>query len=188
MTIKHIMVQLPEPCNPKSEAYKAGYKNICEIGKERIRRAGKKILEEHPELRGDLDVGFRVFKVDEPNVTETYYRPAEWDKTLLHALEDPVRPDRSDLDLFFGCVLDIGLPINLAYTRRRVCREHVYIYADGDMIGCFAREISPRLLIRLFELKPHCLVIRESSLSAGLMMYVDRYKEDISPHTEVRLL
>ncbi len=106
---KFIMVQIPEPCDENSEAYKAGFKNICEIGKERIRRAGKKILEEHPEAAGKLDTGFRVLKVDSTNMQDVYYRPDEYTQDLLSSLTDNIKPDRTPEDLLFQVMLDLGV-------------------------------------------------------------------------------
>lgn len=103
---KFIMVQLQEPCDEKSEAFKAGYKNICEIGKERIRRAAKKIAEDKPNAK--FDGGFRVFKVDDSNMKDIYYAPADYSQSLLDAFESNIKEDRTDLDLFFGCILDWG--------------------------------------------------------------------------------
>lgn len=111
---KFIMVQLPEPCDEKSEAYKAGYKNICEIGKERIRRAAKKIAEENPEA--EFDGGFRVLKLDSTNMEEVYYTPAETNQQMLINFESNIKPDRNDLDLLFGCLIDWGLPLSMPYT------------------------------------------------------------------------
>ena len=105
---KFIMVQLPEPCDEKSEAYKAGYPNICEIGKERIRRAGKKIKEENPLTTVELDTGFRVLKLADSNMTDVYYSAEEYDRDMLDRLVSNIKPDRTDLDLLFGCLLEWG--------------------------------------------------------------------------------
>ena len=112
---KFIMVQLPEPCDEKSEAYKAGYKNICEIGKERIRRAGDKIKSESPMTTQDLDIGFRVLKLDDTNMKDVYYAPDDYDQGMLAGLESNIKDDRTDLDLLFGCLIDWGLPLSLPY-------------------------------------------------------------------------
>ena len=112
---KFIMVQLPEKCDEASEAYKAGYKNICEIGKERIRRAGDKIKSESPTTTQDLDIGFRVLKLDDTNMKDVYYAPDDYDQGMLAALESNIKDDRTDLDLLFGCLIDWGLPLSLPY-------------------------------------------------------------------------
>ena len=110
---KYILVQLPEPCDKNSEAYKAGYSNICEIGKERIRRAGKKIKEENPLTTLDLDIGFRVLKLADSNMNNVYYGVNEYDQNMLARLESNIKSDRTDLDLLFGCLLEWGLPLSL---------------------------------------------------------------------------
>lgn len=115
---KFIMVQLPEPCDEKSEAYKAGFPNICEIGKERIRRAAKKIAAENPDK--PFDGGFRVFKLDETNMTDVYYSAGEYNQDMLSQLESNIKPDRTDLDLLFGCLLDWGLPLSMPYTSEKI--------------------------------------------------------------------
>ena len=133
---KFIMVQLPEPCDEKSEAYKAGYKNICEIGKERIRRAGEKILKEQlannnstlNSPNSKLDIGFRVLKLDSTNMKDVYYAPCDYDQDFLHQLESNIKDDRTDLDLLFGCLIDWGLPLSLPYKseqNRRLHRPHL---------------------------------------------------------------
>ena len=116
---KFIMVQLPEKCDEKSEAFKAGYKNICEIGKERIRRAGEKIKKEHPEAKG-LDVGFRVLNVSDSNMKDVYYAAGEYTQDLLVQTESNIKEDRTDLDLLFGCLLDWGLPLSLPYRSEEI--------------------------------------------------------------------
>mgnify|MGYP002543457250 CR=1 FL=1 len=110
---KFIMVQLPEPCDETSEAYKAGYKNICEIGKERIRRAGEKIKAESPMTTQDLDIGFRVLKLDDTNMKDVYYAADDYSQDMIAGLESNIKDDRTDLDLLFGCLIDWGLPVSL---------------------------------------------------------------------------
>lgn len=140
---KFIMVQLPEKTDETSEAYKAGYKNICEIGKERIRRAGKKILEENKDKEGieNLDIGFRALKLDDTNMRDVYYSPSEYSQNLLSLLESNVKPDRSDLDLLFGCLLEWGLPLSLPYACEKIGECTVHNYNNGDLIACFDEDI-----------------------------------------------
>lgn len=133
--IKYIMVQLPENTDKKSEAYKAGYKNICEIGKERIRRAGKKIKEEAPLITQNLDIGFRVLKLDDSNMNEVYYSPDDYSQGFLNQLESNIKEDRTDLDLLFGCLLDWGLPLSLPYSSEQIEGCTVHNYNDGDLIA-----------------------------------------------------
>ena len=113
---RFIMVQVQEPCGENTDAYNAGFKNICEIGKERIRRAGRKIIEEHPEVADSLDIGFRVLKLDDSNMKDVYYNPSEYSQDLLSQMESNVKEDRTDLDLLFGCLLEWGLPLSLSYS------------------------------------------------------------------------
>ena len=116
MKTKFILVQLPEETTEDSEAYKAGYKNICEIGKERIRRAGKKIKEESPLTTQDLDIGFRVFRVDSSNYEEVEHAPKNWNQQELDLFLNNIRSDRTYLDLLFGCMLDWGVQLSLPMT------------------------------------------------------------------------
>ena len=136
---KFIMVQLPEPCDEKSAAFKAGYANICEIGKERIRRAAKKIAEEHP--MAQFDGGFRVFKVDSTNMKDVYYTPAEYDRTMLTGLASNIKEGRSEEDLLFGCLLEWGLTLSLPYHTEVINGVTVHNYNNGDLIACFAENI-----------------------------------------------
>ncbi len=158
-----IMVQLPELCDKKSFAFKAGYKTICEIGKERIRRAGAKIKSEHALDRPDLDVGFRVFKIDESNMTDAYYYPSEYTKNLLDPAILSVKPDRTELDLLFGCVLDCGLPLSLPYKLERIGEATVHNYAEGALFACFDARVSIDSVIAMALRSPLRVVFRESS-------------------------
>ena len=141
---KFIMIQLPEPCDEKSEAYKAGYSNICEIGKERIRRAAKKIAEEHPDAK--FDGGFRVLKLDDTNMKDVYYAPADYQQTLLDQLESNIKEDRTDLDLLFGCLLEWGLPLSLPCQSEDIDGCTVHNYNDGDLIACFDENIPDSVM------------------------------------------
>ena len=156
---KFIMVQLPEKCDEKSEAFKAGYKNICEIGKERIRRAGEKIKNEHPEAKG-LDVGFRVLKVSDSNMKDVYYAAGEYTQDLLVQMESNIKEDRTDLDLLFGCLLDWGLPLSLPYRSEEIEGCVVHTYNDGDLIACFAEKIPESVVKTIAKRKPLRAVFR----------------------------
>ncbi|MGI6365254.1 MAG: site-specific DNA-methyltransferase [Bacillota bacterium] len=139
---KFIMVQLPEVCDEKSEAAKAGYSNICEIGKERIRRAGEKIKAEAGMMAQDLDIGFRVFKLDSSNMRDVYYSAGEYSQDMLSALEDNIKEDRNDMDLLYACLLDWGLPLSMPHTQEQIDGFTVHIYNDGDLFACFDKNIS----------------------------------------------
>ncbi len=156
---KFIMVQLPEPCDEKSEAYKAGYKNICEIGKERIRRAGDKIK---AETGADIDYGFRVFKVDESNMNDIYYSVVELNQTTLASTLDNIKPDRSALDLLFGCLLDWGLPLSMPYKLEQLGGCTVHTYNEGDLLACFDMDIPEEALVELAKRQPLRAVFRDS--------------------------
>lgn len=120
---KYIMIQIPEETSEKSEAYEAGYKTICEIGEERIRRSAKKVKQE---TRADIDYGFRVFFVDSTNMNEVYYSPDDYSQGFLSQLESNIKPDRTDLDLLFGCLLEWGLPLSLPYSSELLKRLYQF--------------------------------------------------------------
>ena len=170
---KFILVQLQEITSEDSEAYKAGYKTICEIGKERIRRAGKKILEEQKAKQGDLfsgdqkplDVGFRVFKCADSNMKDVYYTPAEYSQELLLNLEDNIKEDRNDLDLLFGCMLDWGVTLDLPMRTEEVDGVTIHIVNDGDLVACFDHSIPERAIDYIASLLPMRVVLRDSCFS-----------------------
>lgn len=193
---KFIMVQLPEPCDEKSEAYKAGYKNICEIGKERIRRAGEKIIAEwkvnklidnvdivddrhytthvptkdildDESLRNTLDVGFRVLKLDDTNMKDVYYAPDVYDQGMLAGLESNIKDDRTDIDLLFGCLIDWGLPLSLPYKSEQIDGCTVHTYNDGDLIACFDANIPESVVKEIAKRKPLRAVFRDSGFASS---------------------
>lgn len=161
---RFIMVQLPEECDTDSEAFKAGYKNICEIGKERIRRAGEKIKAENPDK--DLDVGFRVLRIDSTNMKDVYYKPSDTtQKTLLDAV-DNIKADRSDMDLLFGVMVDCGLPLDMPIETKNCDGKKYYVVNGGDyLVACFEPEISEKLVYEIANLKPTIAVFRDSSFA-----------------------
>ena len=169
-TRKFIMVQWPEECDEESEAFKAGYKNICDIGKERIRRAGKKILEEQKSKKSDLfsgdskplDVGFRVFKCADSNMKDVYYTPADYSQELLLGLEDNIKEDRNDLDLLFGCMLDWGVTLDLPLRTEKVDGITIHIVNDGDLVACFDQSIPESAIDHIASLLPMRVVLRDS--------------------------
>lgn len=184
---KFIMVQLPEPCDEKSEAFKAGYKNICEIGKERIRRSAKKIAEDNPNAK--FDGGFRVFKVDDSNMKDVYYAPAEYSQSLLDKLESNIKEDRTDLDLFFGCILDWGLPLNLSYTSESIENCSVHTYSDNALIACFNDNIPESVIKEIAKRKPLRVVFRDSSFAdTPSKINVTEIFKLLSPDTRVKVI
>lgn len=192
---KFIMVQLPEKCDEASEAYKAGYKNICEIGKERIRRAGEKIridlggdaainlfvATDNPDLEDklckefdkkmekveNLDTGFRVLKLDDTNMKDVYYAPDDYDQGMLAGLESNIKDDRTDLDLLFGCLIDWGLPLSLPYKSEKIDGCTVHTYNDGDLIACFDANIPESVVKEIAQRRPLRAVFRDSGFASS---------------------
>lgn len=162
---KFIMVQLPEPCDENSEAFKAGYKNICEIGKERIRRAGEKIKEESPLTTQNLDTGFRVLKLDDSNMKDVYYAADDYDQQNLMDMISNIKEDRTDLDLLFGCLLDWGLPLSMPYRSEQIDGCTVHTYNDGDLIACFDANVPENVVKEIAKHKPLRAVFRDSSFA-----------------------
>ncbi len=162
-----IMVQLQELCPEGSEAAKAGFENICEIGKERIRRAGDRIKSE-VEARGDdtaLDIGFRVFKVDDSNMKDVYSSPGDIKQSALCDLISNIQEDRADLDLLFGCLLDWGLPLSLPHTKETISGCTVRTYNDGDLIACFDKNIPEGVIREIAKRKPLRAVFCDSGFA-----------------------
>lgn len=161
-TRKFIMVQLPEKAAEDSEAYKAGYKNICEIGKERIRRAGKKIKEESPLTTQDLDTGFRVFRVDSSNYEEVEHTPKDWNQDQLDLFLNNIKSDRTYLDLLFGCMLDWGVQLSLPMTTEEVDDKMIYTVNEGDLVACFADKVTDNVVRAMAEKQPLRVIFRDS--------------------------
>lgn len=165
---KFIMVQLPENTDKDSEAYKAGYKNICEIGKERIRRAGKKIKEENKDKEGvdRLDTGFRVLKLDSSNMADVYYTPAETriDQTLgFEAFEDNIKPDRTAEDLLFQVMPECNLPLSSRIEEREIHGKRVFSVNDNYLVACFDRDIDEPVITEIAKMRPYYFVMRDAS-------------------------
>ena len=184
---KFIAVQLPEETDTNGTAYKAGYSNICEIGKERIRRAAKKIAEEHPDAK--FDGGFRVLKLDDTNMKDVYYAPAEYDQTMLSMLESNIKNDRTDLDLLFGCLLEWGLPLSLPYKSEKIDDCTVHNYNDGDLIACFDENIPDSVIKTIAKRQPLRAVFRDSSFaSSPAKINVTQIFKELAPDTSVKVL
>ena len=184
---KFIMVQLEEPCEPNSEAYKAGYASICELGKERIRRAGeaeymnicatagssmrwdreKRKTDPTYPCPDNVDIGFRVFKLDETNMKDVYYAPDDYDQNLLSMLESNIKEDRTDLDLLFGCLLDWGLPLSLPYHSEQIDGCTVHTYNHGDLVACFDSNIPESVVREIAKRKPLRAVFRDSGFASS---------------------
>ena len=184
---KFIMVQLPEPCDEKSEAYKAGYKNICEIGKERIRRAGDKIKTEHPDA--DLDIGFRVFRVDSSNMRDVYYKPEEFTQTMLGEAVSNIQPDRTDLALLYACLLDCGVPIHLPHTTTTVDGCTIHNVDNGALMACFDEHIPHSVIRTMAAEAPLQVIFRDSAFAADAdKINVTEIFKNLSPDTKVRVI
>ena len=162
---KFIMVQLPERTDEKSEAYKAGYKNICEIGKERIRRAGRKIKEDSPLTTQDLDTGFRVLKCDTSNMKEVYYNPAEYEASLFSSLEDNIKEDRTPEDLLFQVMLDLGVLLSSKIEETTIAGKKVFNVEDNYLIACFDSNVTEETITAIAKQKPYYFVMRDSSMA-----------------------
>ena len=160
---KFIMVQLPEKTDEKSEAYKAGYKNICEIGKERIRRAGKKIKEENPLTTQDLDSGFRVLKLDSSNMQDVYYSPEEFNEKLL--FEDNIKSDRTEEDLLFQAMIDLGIELSAKIEKQEIAGKTVWNVANGYLMACFDKDVNETAIKAIAKQHPYYFVLRDASLA-----------------------
>ena len=184
---KFIMVQLPEKCDEASEAYKAGYKNICEIGKERIRRAGDKIKSEHPDAK--LDTGFRVFRVDESNMEDVYYHPEELTQTMLGGMVSNIKPDRTDLDLLYACLLDWGVEISLSHTQEVIDGCTVHNVDNGALCACFDERVPLSVIDYMAKQQPLRAVFRDSSFAADdSKINVTEIFKNLSPDTKVKVI
>ena len=163
---KFIMVQLPEVTDEKSEAYKAGYKSICEIGKERIRRAGNKIVEEAGLTAQNLDIGFRVLKCDSSNMKSVYYNPSEYKPSLFESLTDNIKDDRTPEDLLFQVMLDLGVLLSSKIEETFVAGKKVFSVADGYLIACFDENITDETIKEIAQKKPYYFVMRDGGYAS----------------------
>ena len=186
---KFIMVQLPEKTDENSEARKAGFNNICEIGKERIRRAGLAIKEENPLLAQNLDTGFRVFKVDSSNMKDVYYSANEYSQETIDLFESNIKEDRNDLDLLFGCLLEWGLPLSLPYSSEEIDGCTVHNYNDGDLIACFNDNVPYSVIKEIANKKPLRAVFRDSCFeNSPSKINVGEIFKLLSPDTRVKVI
>jgi adenine-specific DNA-methyltransferase len=186
---KFIMVQLPEECAEGTEAAKVGYKNICEIGKERIRRAGNKIKAEAGLTAQNLDIGFRVLKLDDTNVNDIYYAAGDYTQDMLMMMESNIKPDRTDMDLLYGCLIDWGLPLSMPHTHEKIDGLTVHTYNDGDLIACFEERISEKAIRVIAERKPLRAVFRDNGFtSSPEKINVFEIFKLIAPNTNVRVI
>lgn len=194
---KYIMVQVSENVDEESEAFKAGYVNVCEIGKERIRQVGKQIKADNPLTTQDLDIGFRVFKLDDTNMEDVYYSAGDYTQEMLAGMESNVKPDRSDLDLLFGCLLDWGLPLSLPYSSETIDGCTVHTYAPGDaelgvrdaLIACFDNNVPESVIKEIAHRNPLRAVFRDSSFaSSPEKINVGEIFKMLAPEAKVKVI
>lgn len=183
---KYIMVQLPEKTPEKSEARKAGYDTICEIGKERIRRAGKQIKDDPKNKDKKIDTGFRVLRVDSSNMEEVYFEPAGLMQQNLFTQVDSVKTDRSELDLLFGCIVDWGVELSYPLRKEEVAGKHLHIVNEGALVACFDKEINLEVISRIAEMKPLRVIFRESCFAtdADKLNIYEKFKQFCSWNDE----
>lgn len=186
---KFIMVQLPEKTDEKSEAFKAGYENICEIGKERIRRAGEKIKEEAGLNGQDLDIGFRVLKLDSSNMKDIYYSADEYDQGMLENMQSNTKEDRTDLDLLFGCLVDWGLELDKPYTIKKINGHKVHIYNDGDLVACFEKDLDMKTIDEIAKLQALRVVFSDNSfVDSATKINVAEHFKMIAPDSDIKVI
>ncbi|MBR1555779.1 MAG: site-specific DNA-methyltransferase, partial [Oscillospiraceae bacterium] len=177
----------PEQTDETSDAYQAGYKTICEIGRERIRRAGEKIKSETN--HSALDIGFRVFRLDDTNMEDVYYHPAEITQQMLFGFENNIKPDRTDLDLLFGCLLEWGLPLSMSYCSEQIDGVTVHTYNDGDLIACFDKNIPESAVKIIAKRHPLRVVFRDDSFEdSPSKINVSEIFKMISPDTRIKVI
>lgn len=186
---KYIMIQLPESVGAKNDAKKAGYKTICDIAKDRIKRAAKQIKDEAPLTTKSLDTGFRVFKVDEGNMNDVYYSAGEYTQDLLSMMESNVKSDRTDLDLLFGCLLEWGLPLSMPYYSEKLEGCTVHTYNDGDLIACFDENIPDSVIKSIAKRQPLRAVFRDNSFNGSpAKINVGEVFKMLAPDTRVKVI
>ena len=186
---KFIMVQLPEKTDEKSEAFKAGYKNICEIGKERIRRAGKKIKEESPLTTQDLDTGFRVLKLDSTNMQDIYYSPKDISQADLFSQVDNVKPDRTGEDLLFQVMLELGATLDSKIETTTVAGKTIYNVAEGYLVACFDPDVTDDVVKAIAQIQPAYAVLRDTSMKDdSTATNFEQIFKTYSPDTVTRIL
>lgn len=182
---KFIMVQVPEELEEESEGWNNGYRNICEIGKDRIRKAGSEISK----INSNVDIGFRVFRVDDSNMKDVYFSVDEYSQDLLNMLESNIKEDRSELDLLFGCILGWGLPLSMGYSSEIIDGVTVHDYNDGDLIACFSDNIQENVIRKIADKKPLRAVFRDSSfMNSPSKINVSEIFKLISPDTTIKVI
>ena len=186
---KFIMIQLPEVTDEKSEARKAGYKNICEIGKERIRRAGRKVKEEAGIMAQDLDIGFRVLKLDSSNMEDVYYTPDNFNANNLFTLADNIKTDRTSEDLLFQVMLDLGIELSAKIEKTEIAGKEVWCVDGGYLMACFDRDVNEATITEIAKQKPVYFVMRDASAANdNVLDNFDQLFANYSPDTTCKIL
>ncbi len=186
---KFIMVQIPEETSENSDFRKSGFSTICDIGKERIRRSSKQITDELGIMAQGLDIGFRVFKLDDSNMNDVYYAAGDYNQGMLSMLESNVKSDRSDLDLLFGCLLEWGLPLSMPYTSEKIEGCTVHTYNEGDLIACFDENIPDSVIKEIAKRQPLRAVFRDSSFNGSpAKINVGEIFKMLAPDTRVKVI
>lgn len=186
---KFIMVQLPEICDEKSEAYKAGYKTICDIGEERIRRAGNKIKEEAGILASNLDIGFRVLKLDSTNMKDVYYNPKGYLQSTIDKDIDNVKEDRTSLDLLFQVMLELGIELSSKITSKTIDNKVIYFINDNYLAACFDTDITDNVIKFCANIKPIYIIFRDASFKDDSSnINCEQIIKTISPSTELKVI
>lgn len=184
---KYIMVQLPEKTNKDSDAYKAGYKNICEIGKERIRRAAKKLKEENP--NSNFDDGFRVLRVDSSNMKDVYYKPEEFTQENLKMFESNIKEDRTGEDLLFQVMLDLGIELSSKIEEKYIQDNKIYDVGENFLLACFDENITEEVVAEIAKLKPIFAIFKEGNkLTDNILINFEEIFKTYSPDTKRRVL
>ena len=184
-----IMIQLPEKPDLSSVSYDFPVETICDIGKERIRRVATKIQEENPLTTQNLDIGFRVFKLDSSNMNDVYYSAGDYTQGLLSMLESNVKSDRTDLDLLFGCLLEWGLPLSMPYKSEKIEGCTVHTYNDGDLIACFDQDVPDSVIKEIARRQPLRAVFRDGSFkNSPAKINLEEIFKMMSPDTSVRVI
>ena len=186
---KFITVQMPEVTNETGTAYKAGYKTICEIGEERIRRAGKKIKEENPLTSDKLDIGFRVFRVDSSNMKDVYYRPADYRQEDIDLFADNIKPDRTPEDLLIQVMLDLGILLSAEILETEIDGKQVFSVADGYLIACFDKDVTEKTVKEIAQKQPVYAVFRDSGMASdSVAANFEQIFAAYSPRTQRKVL
>ena len=183
---KYIMIQLPELCDKKSEAYKSGYKTICEIGEERIKRAAKKLKEE---TKADIDYGFRAYKIDSSNMKDVYYKPSDLNQKQLNMFETNIKDDRTSEDLLTQVILDLGLTLDLKIEEKNILNNKVYFVDQNSLISCFDDNVDINIIDEICKIKPLKVVFKDSSFkNDNDKINVEERIKKLSPETEINIL